>query len=107
MFRWSAIHDSAASSFELPGAVACGDHEGIPAQSRHRCLEGRQRAQRGIEEQQTKNLAGQGLWFGSRLQAFREREQFDDLLARQVREIEKIVHGMLINASRSRSMCSS
>ena len=64
MFRRRAIHDRAASCFELPGAVAGGDHERISAEPRHGRLERRERAQRRIEEQQAEDFAGERLRLG-------------------------------------------
>ena len=64
MFRRRAIHDGAAARLELPGALAGGDDERVAAQARHRRLERRQRAQRGIEEQQAEDLAGERLRLG-------------------------------------------
>src|SRR5256885_3581288 len=42
-------------SLELPAARARGDDERVAAEARHRGLEGRQRAQRGIEEHQAQD----------------------------------------------------
>src|SRR6185295_17253096 len=58
----------------------------------HRGLEGRERAQRRIEEEQTQNLAGECLRLGAALQAFGQREQLHYLLARKIRQVEKVFH---------------
>ena len=81
MLRGCAIHDRAAPRLELPGALAGGDHEGVAAQPRHRRLHRRERAQRGIEEQQAEDLAGERMRLRLLRQTFGEREQLDDLLA--------------------------
>src|ERR1044072_7606386 len=109
MFRWSAIHDGPTPGLELPGAVAGGDHEGIAAEAGHRRLEGNQRAPGRIEKQQGEDFSGQGLRFGAGPESFGELHQLDDLLAREVRQVEEVVHSFYrsTSAARSRSMCSS
>ena len=57
MFGCRAVHDGAEPRLELPGALARGDDERRAAEPRHADLEGRERAQRGIEEHQAQDPA--------------------------------------------------
>ena len=95
-----AVHHDAAAGLELPGALPGVDDEGAAAQARHADLEGGERAQRGIEEQQPEHLAGERARLGLRLQAARELEQRQHLLAGEIGQVEEALHARLRSEQR-------
>src|SRR5437763_6921398 len=103
-----AVHHHARAGLELPAAAAGVDDERVAAEARHGRLEGGQRAQRGVEEQQREDPAGERARLGLLLQAPRELEEREHLLALEVREIDEALHGgRSRSASRSMSTCCS
>src|SRR5205823_5483928 len=103
-----AIHHHPRAGLELPAALPRADDEGVAAEARHGGLEGCQRAQRRIEEQQPQDPPGQRARLGLLFQAPRELQERQHLVALEVREIEKTLHaGSSRSASRSRSTCCS
>src|SRR2546430_913473 len=103
-----AIHHDPGTGLELPAALPRADDERVAAEARHGGLEGCQRAQRRIEEQEPQDPPGQRARLGLLFQAPRELQERQHLVAPEVREIEKALHtGSSRSASRSRSTCCS
>ena len=105
-----AVHDGMEAGLELPGSLAGRDHERGAAEPRHRRLEGRQGAQRRIEEHQPEDLARERLALRRRpCSRSRERQQIEDFRALEIGEVEEAVHArassaaMVASASHSRS----
>jgi hypothetical protein len=104
VLRGGAVHDGVQPRFELPGALPRGDDEGLAAEPGHARLERGKGTQRGIEEYQAQNFAGQRLRLRPVLQRLREREQVEHLFAAEIGEVEKAVHaGIFARASHNRS----
>ena len=85
----AAVHDGAGARFDLPRALARASRRTPAAEPHHAGLERRERAQRRIQEQQTEDLARERVRFRLLLQALREREQVDDLVAREIGQVEE------------------
>src|SRR5437660_3976090 len=108
MFGGGAIHHDRRPRLELPGALARGDHERAAAEPGHSGLERGEGAQRGVEEDEPENLARERMRLRILLQPPAELEQRQHLVALEIREIDKTLHGgRSANASLSMSTCSS
>ena len=102
----AAVHHRAEPCFELPGPLSRGDHERTAAEPLHADLEGGERAQRGIEEHETQDLARQCTRFRMRLEAACEREEVQHLVSAEVGQVEEVLHNPS-SAARSRSTSAS
>ncbi len=87
MLGGRAVHDRTQARLELPGPLPRSDDEGAAAEPGHARLEGRQCAQRGIEEDQPEDLAGERMRLGMALQPAGKLQQRDDLVALEIRKI--------------------
>ena len=97
-----AVHHRAGPRLELPCPLTWRDHERGAAEPLLADLERGERAQRGVEEHEAEDLAGERARLGVRLEAAREREQVEHLLPAEVGEVEEVLHRDS-RAARSRS----
>jgi hypothetical protein len=68
------------------------DDYGRATESHHRALKRRERAKRGIEEQQAQHFARQCLRLRMLLQTRSKSKEILDVLAREISQIEESVH---------------
>src|SRR5882757_524735 len=108
VFRGRAVHYGTELRLELPRPLACSDYEGSASQPGHSRLHGGEGAQRGIEEQQSQDLAGERLRLRAPFEPARELQQSADLIALEIGKIQEALHaGRSASVSRSMSTCSS
>src|SRR6185437_13413983 len=73
-------------------ALSRSDDERAAAEPRHARLEGGERAQRRIEEEESQDLARERVRLRMRLEAARQLEERQHLLALEVRQVEETLH---------------
>ena len=94
MLSGSAVHHDTDARLELPGALARRDHDRGAAEPVHASLEGSERAQRRVEEDEAENTSFERARLRSLLQSAREREQIEYLLAVEIGQIDEAQHGL-------------
>jgi hypothetical protein len=88
----AGVHHRAGPGLDLPRALARSHDERRPAESHHPGLEGRQRSQRRVHEQQPQDLSGQRVGLRVLLQPACECYQVGDLVAREIVKVEEALH---------------
>ena len=86
------VHHHALSQLELPAALTRRDDERRTAQPRHPGLEGREGAERRIQEEEAEHAALEQSRTRNRLESRREPEQILDILVGHSVECQKPVH---------------
>jgi len=92
VFRRRAVHDRARARLDVPGALSRRHDERRAAETQHAGLEGGERSQRWVHEQQAEDPARQRARLRPGVEPAREVDQVDDLFAREVCKVEKALH---------------